>query len=82
MEKEEERYVSDYEKIRHRDEHGERVVWSTQKKQTLYIEDLGNIHILSAWSYTNKKNPLEPKLTYLAREISFRGLQERLDEVK
>lgn len=75
----EERYVSDYEKQRHFDENGERVVWSTQKGQKLHIEDLGNIHLISAWNYTLKKNPMEEKLTYLGREIKFRGLQHKIE---
>ena len=75
----EERYISDYEKIRHYDENGQRVVWSTQKKQKLYIEDLGNVHLIAAWNYTMKKNPMEEKLTYLGREIKFRGLQDKIE---
>ena len=76
----EERYISDYAKVRHYDENGQRVIWSTQKKQTLHIEDLGNVHLISAWFYTNKKNPLEEKLVYLGREIKFRGLQHKIED--
>ncbi len=74
-----ERYVSDYEKVRHYDEEGQRVIWKAQK-QNLYIEDLGNQHLVSAWKAVNSKNPLEPKLKYIGMEIKFRGLESRIDD--
>ena len=76
---ENERYISDYEKIRHYDEHGQRVVWKAQKND-LYVEDLGNQHLVSVWNYVNNKNPLEPKLKYIGSEIKFRGLQGQINE--
>lgn len=75
----EDRYISDYEKVRHYDENGERVVWKTQKGIVTYIEDLGNHHLVSIWHYVNRKNPMEEKLTYVAREIKFRGLQSQIE---
>lgn len=74
----EERYITDYEKVRYIGKDGQRVVWSTQKGQKIYIEEMGTVHLISAWNYTNKKNPMEEKLTYLAQEIKFRGLEDRI----
>lgn len=74
----EDRYISDYEKIRHYDENGDRVVWKSQK-QNEYLEDLGSTHLVSIWKYVNRKNPMEEKLTYIAREIKFRGLQHKIE---
>ena len=66
-------------KIRHYDEHGQRVIWKAQKND-LHVEDLGNQHLVSVWNYVNNKNPLEPKLKYIGAEIKFRGLQNEINE--
>ena len=74
------RYISDYEKIRYRDESGQRVIWSSQSGIDTHVEELGNHHLVSIWHYVMRKNPLEPKLTYIAQEIKFRNLEAMINE--